>query len=273
MTFRTILTHVAPGDGTARAIELACDIASRSDGLVRGLAAGMPNFTLAGGVMTDVAFVELRVRDFEQALALAQQSFGANMQHARVERELYTVQRPPTLALLDESYSADLVVLGRGSAGSDHPAFHLALGDILLDSAAPVLLAPRRKADLSRVLIAWRGTRECARAITASLPLLTLAARVDLVRVIEDSGSVSEEQAYDDCIARLRRHQVPVHSAPTPADGLSVAQRLLQEAARREAGLIVLGAYGHTRLREWVLGGVTRDLLNADEAPALFFAH
>jgi nucleotide-binding universal stress UspA family protein len=272
--FRTILTHVAPGPGPQAAIDLACSVARRGDGLVRGLAVGLPQMPVSSEAgLADSGFAETLFEDFETTFAAAAEDFTARARRAQVGYELRASRSPPTLSLIDASSGADLTVLGRIDPADAHPAFRVALDDVLLHAAGPVLVATQSPIDFVHVLVAWRKTPECARAITAALPLLRFAARVDLLRVLEGHGSAAEDAAYADALDRLHRHDVQAHPAIIPANGLRVADCLLREASRRAVTLVVLGAYGHARLREWVLGGVTHDLLHAGTAPALLFAH
>ena len=126
--------------------------------------------------------------------------------------------------------------------------------------------------DLDTVLIAWRDTPECARAIAAALPLLQRAGQVVLVSIAENGSDEERHREPAADVARhLARHGINVEVRHEqhwkhPAEGL------LNQAKIVGAGLIVLGAYGHSRLREMILGGVTRELLETSRLP-LFMVH
>jgi nucleotide-binding universal stress UspA family protein len=140
---------------------------------------------------------------------------------------------------------------------------------VLFGSGRAVLLAPPRHPagqPVQRVLVAWRDTKEAARAVAAALPILTGATRVDLLLVDPES----EGDAPADGIARyLVRHGAKVDVKATASNGRTTAEAILAEARRGESDLIVMGAYGHSRLREWIIGGTTRDLLRSTQIPVL----
>ncbi len=140
---------------------------------------------------------------------------------------------------------------------------------VLFGSGRGLMLVPegRTVAPVKRIVIAWNGSREATRAVAEAMPLLAKAARVVVVSAERSPG----DDELDTRLARhLDRHGVKVTQhdvrAHDPADAI------LNEAGSVEADLIVMGAYGHSRLREWVLGGVTRDLLLRSPVP-LFLAH
>lgn len=274
MSFRTVLVPLASGRDAEIATDLACDVARRNEGMVRGLLTGMPQAPLADETgFVDPTEAELLAERYRDTGAEAVRTFHGRVQFAHIEHELRTQQGPATPTTVQQSCAADLIVAARRQGDDLHPSFRLDHGELLVGAATPVLLAAPRPTSLSRVLIAWSPTAECARAVGAALPLLRLALRVDLLRILDGPGSATVEAAYDDTLERLRRHRVAVHRAVVPADGMEIAARIRFEAGRRECGLVVMGAYGHSRLREWVLGGVTRALLHDDRAPALLLAH
>jgi nucleotide-binding universal stress UspA family protein len=162
--------------------------------------------------------------------------------------------------------SADLLVIGRSADGDG-----MSLDTIeaaLLGSGRPVLIPPA--APLSAlpetVVIAWKAAPEAARAVTAVMPLIATAKRVLIVTVAEEMGLSDQEGAR--LTTSLRWHGLDVsarHLHPGPAG----AADTLLAAARDEAALVVMGAYGHSRLREWVFGGFTRHVLRDAQVPVM----
>ena len=144
---------------------------------------------------------------------------------------------------------------------------------VLFLSGRPCLFVPpsfEGSSVYSNVLVAWKNTREAARAVADALPLLKTAKSVVVAIVDEELGATEERRrAPDEDIGRyLSRHGIraEVHII----DGwTSTGAALRNEAARTAADLIVMGAYGHSRLREWMLGGATRDVLNSAAVPVL----
>ena len=154
---------------------------------------------------------------------------------------------------------ADLIVLSRDD---------VLLEDLVLGERCPVLaLAPHRGADLivPRVMIAWDGSRAAANAMKAALPLLTRAKRVDLVTVRGkaslNGGADRDNCGMDTALRYLSRHAVHAELHLMPVQG-SIAQTLLTTAGRLESNMLVMGLYGHSRLRELLVGGVTREMIS-----------
>ncbi len=143
---------------------------------------------------------------------------------------------------------------------------------VLFESGRPCLFVPPGHGAVARyasVLVAWKNTREAAVALAAALPLLRRATEVR-VAVIEEGGAGEQrrEAAGDDIGRYLSRHGVNAEIRLI-AGWTDTAAAILNEAEKSAADLIVLGAYGHSRLREWALGGVTREVLSRSPVPVL----
>ncbi len=165
------------------------------------------------------------------------------------------------------SRTADVTVLGR--QGDNGAADLRLLQTVLLDSGRPILLTPDRPPQhLGRhVAIAWKESREAARAVAFALPSLAAADRVTIVSVEEDARTAVE------ACERLR-HALIWHNTATTMrhikpEGREPVEALLAAVAAQGADLLVMGGYGHSRLREVVFGGVTRRVLQAADVPVL----
>jgi nucleotide-binding universal stress UspA family protein len=134
----------------------------------------------------------------------------------------------------------------------------------------PPAVAPR--SSIQTILIGWTDTRQSARAVAEALPLIARATQVHIVTAKEEAhGRMGGAEVLADISAHLSRHGVETTATVlSPRD--SVGNALLAEAQRVSADLVVAGAYGHSRFREWVLGGVTADLLDRSTVP-LLLAH
>lgn len=141
---------------------------------------------------------------------------------------------------------------------------------VLFESGRPCLFIPpghRVVSSYSSVLVAWKNTREAAVALAAAIPILRLANEVTVAIVEEGGASEQRGEAPDEGIGRyLSRHGIRSEVRPI-AGWNNVSAAILNEAGRSGSDLIVLGAYGHSRLREWALGGVTRDVLSQAAVP------
>jgi nucleotide-binding universal stress UspA family protein len=142
---------------------------------------------------------------------------------------------------------------------------------LLMQSGRPVLVLPCHGSppDQCRsALVAWDGSREAARALHDAMPLLRQAHRVTVLSV--ERVCTAARQPDTDVVAHLARHGISVTVARVTVEDLAVSEVLLNHAADMGADLLVAGGYGHSRLREAVFGGVTRDLLRHMTIPVLF---
>jgi nucleotide-binding universal stress UspA family protein len=161
--------------------------------------------------------------------------------------------------------TADLLVIGRSSDAGG--VFLETIEAALVDSGRPLLIPPATPlANLPEtVVIAWKATREAARAVTAALPFLQIAKQIVIMTVDEDRAHAEEA---DRLMAGLRWHGVPVSVQHLQPEGQSAADTLLA-ATREQGALLVMGGYGHSRLREWIFGGFTLHVLRGADVPVL----
>jgi nucleotide-binding universal stress UspA family protein len=162
-----------------------------------------------------------------------------------------------------------LVVTGRPGAETEG-AYAPALEAGLFEAGRPVLVVPpgAPQALGRRVLVGWSGTRESARAVSAALPLLAGAQQVDVVAFTGSDESLAGVKAPEAAAAWMALHGIEARARQRPADD-GAGAALLQAAGEADADLMVMGAYGHSRLREFVLGGATRDVLTHCALPVL----
>jgi nucleotide-binding universal stress UspA family protein len=144
----------------------------------------------------------------------------------------------------------------------------------LFESGRPIIIVPyiqKAPLKLDRVMVCWDGGRQAARAAADAMPLLKRAGRVEVVIVADESGK-GDEIAGADMGQHLARHGLDVEVKRMVMGDIDVADVLLSHAADIAADLIVMGGYGHSRLREFVLGGVTRSILGSMTVP-VFMSH
>jgi nucleotide-binding universal stress UspA family protein len=163
--------------------------------------------------------------------------------------------------------AADLIVAGRGGQGGGSAM--QVLEAALMQSGRAVLVAPLAvPASVGRVVaIAWKDTREAASAVLAALPFVAQAERVVILAIDEDDEP--EDRSAERLRHALRWHNPNVLLHRLVRGHEAAATTLLEAAAGQEADLLVMGGYGHTRLREAVFGGFTRDILERAELPVL----
>ena len=143
----------------------------------------------------------------------------------------------------------------------------------LLQTRRPVLLAPARlQSDLTHsVMIAWDESPECWHAVSAAIPFMQLAKSVRVISVDRDASNRQASQA--EVLAYLRCHGIGATAQVVAPELRSVGDTLLAAAAEHEAGLLIMGAYSHSRLREMLLGGATRHILKNASARPVLLAH
>jgi len=167
---------------------------------------------------------------------------------------------------------ADLIVLSREAhAIAAVPGPAQIVSDVAVHARAPVLVvAPgvgQFRSD-APIVVAWNGSVEAAHSLRMTLSMLRQASSVHLLEVVEDSTGFPATEGCE----YLSRHGIAVELHCRPRGGSSIARTLLDAASELEASCLVMGAYGHSRLREIVLGGVTRELLSETTIP-LLLAH
>lgn len=178
---------------------------------------------------------------------------------------------PPAQVVVERSHLADLVVLSIAGRDGAYNGPHAIATDVALAARAPVLAvdpATRSLDCFGPAMVAWNGSPEGANALRLTLPLLCKASAIHIVTVPETPGLFPPTEAS----LYLARHGLASELHEWAAEGRSVAETLLDAAATLRAAYVVMGAYGHSRFREAVLGGVTRELLRASPVP-LLLAH
>jgi nucleotide-binding universal stress UspA family protein len=165
--------------------------------------------------------------------------------------------------------SFDLSVLPQATPDGDDDETFL-IEAALFESGRPILVVPYIHVapfKLDRVVIAWDGSRSAARAVGDAIPLLKRGKDIEIVTVTPDTKPGGVPAA--DLAQHLARHGLKIEVRSLVADSIGVANCILSHAADHSADLIVMGGYGHSRLREFVLGGMTREMLQSMTVPTL----
>jgi len=165
---------------------------------------------------------------------------------------------------------SDLAVLAHDSLLAD--TTWDAIGDVIIGCGRPVLLAPDKRAvsALSTVAVAWKNSAESARAVTAAMPILAKASHVIVLAAREGREKVHDALRSAERLAELlRRHRIPARAEHVPAEPHDPPQAVMERVLGLNCDLLVMGAYGHSRTREFVFGGFTRHVLNQTKLPVL----
>jgi nucleotide-binding universal stress UspA family protein len=170
---------------------------------------------------------------------------------------------PASHYVANEACAADLIVTAIDPGERVFsPTSEIEVADLIMRSGRPVLMAPPGVIGLklTRALVCWKDSREARLAITDALPLLKASQAVDVVQVVGEHEIETARDRLADVGDWFHRQGVEANCFATPVKGTE-SVHLAQIARELEADLIVAGAFGHSRLREWAFGGVTRDLL------------
>ncbi len=169
---------------------------------------------------------------------------------------------------------SDLVIVGAGAPNQKNYPLENNFIELLMNSGRPVLRVPRSSQthfDFERALIAWQPCREATRAVHDAMPLLKHAKSIDILMIDPQVGeSAHGEQPGADIAAHLARHDLNVRVVTQPAMGKTTAEAIVEYGKQTEAQFIVAGGYSHSRFREFMLGGVTRELCQHSAVPVLF---
>ncbi len=265
MAFTTLMVRLELGHSNANLLKIVGHLAERFRANVIGITACQPIETAYGDSYLAGPFVAQDRDEIEKEIKAAEVEFRSALCACagNLEWRATVTFAPLSEYVAQEARSADLLITG---ADSGRPLLggsrYLDTGDLVIRLGRPVLIVPAgaNELKLEHVVVGWKETREARRAAADALPFLRVAKRVTVVEIADEENRASARAHLDDVVSWLKRHDIlakPLVSAAKRDDAGQL------DAITRElrADLVVAGAYGHSRMREWVLGGVTRDLL------------
>lgn len=271
-----ILVHVDASPRAQMRLDVAAALARQHGAHLTALQVidvAVPVMAMADGGGGGAVIAELMEQMRQSALVAGvklKAAFETALAREGIMGEWRQVEGTTPEILAPQGRYADLLVMGQDDPESDNADL---LETVLFDSGRPVLAIPFAgsfKTIGKRVLVGWNASREATRALHDALPLIAKAetATVFLANPKRGLGAHGEEPGAD--IARhLARHGLKVEVAKAIADDVPDSALLLNHASDIGADLLVMGAYGHSRLREFILGGVTRSLLREMTVPVL----
>jgi nucleotide-binding universal stress UspA family protein len=273
MTYKSLMVHLQLGQSNAGLLRIADSLAQSFQARLIGVAASQPMRLLYNDGYVPAGLIEDDRESMAEQLAAAEAEFRTVVDQRGGDldwRSTVTLD-PLSDYLANEARNADLVI-----AGIDHKAPSLDvsrsvnMGDLVMQVGRPVLVVPAAlgSLNLERIVVGWKDSRESRRAIFDALPFLNRATHVDLVEIADEDNLPAARSHLKDVVAWLRRHGVEAEPSARLSLGDDAAQ-LGSIAAEQGATVVVAGAYGHSRLREWALGGVTRKLLSSPDRCSL----
>jgi nucleotide-binding universal stress UspA family protein len=259
MTFKSLLVHVEPTEVGRERVRITAEVARTFDARVIGVGARSSEVIPDPLGLSIVHLKQAIEEDLARAEALFRQETANVSSVWRSETEF------PTLAILRNASGADLIVAGHREG--QPPETHALIADLIMEAGTPILMVPPGvKPDFSSIVVGWKNTREARRAVSDALPLLKRAKSVQVLSFASEPGGLEK----DDLVTRLRLHGVPAEGRVAADPAGSIASGIEEVARSTKSGLVVVGGYGHSRAREWALGGVTLDLLTKCGSCVLF---
>ena len=279
MDFKNLLLHLDHSSGCKNRLELAFALAKKYDALITGLFV-VPDYVVPSYVEAQIS-VDLITDVTEKALARAGDTLAEYRKladDAGVRMDAHVLEGQVIPILREHSKYSDLLILGQDNPDDPDNASYGLADALLFEGACACIMVPhsgKLATPGKRVLLTWNASRESARALREALPIL--AAAEDVVVLSSEPDDADTEIARGHPHADELAHFLESHGIKSISSGIadldiSTSDAILGQAAEMNADLIVMGAYGHARLREIILGGVTRDLLKQSTVP-LFLAH
>ena len=263
MSYATLMVYVNADRVSKQLVSVAAGIAEKFSAKLVGLSALaiMPPVAAEGVVIVDNA-TEFDIAKMKATLAEAENKFRAAAGAGR-QIEWRSALEFPTQTLISEARCADLIVVEKGK--SDDMYRTVDTGAAVLGAGRPFLMVPAAVKSLiaEHVVVGWKDTREARRAVQDALPFLHEAKRVTIMEICEKDQMDSARQHVDDVVLYLARHRIKAERRVEIHAHGSGADQIIALAEDEGGDLLVTGAYGHSRLNEWVFGGMTRDLLTS----------
>jgi nucleotide-binding universal stress UspA family protein len=274
MTYAAIMVHVQPEDAAQPVLDCARSLAAAFDATLIGLGCEMIAPLAAGGFAAGVTveLIDVLQAEIDRNNVKAKTRFDAAAAGLAKPAIWKCGTDLPGPATARASRAADLIVAGGPPRKGHVNTFREATAaDLVITSGRPVLTVPSagRPFSAKKVLLAWKDTREARRAMADAMPLLERAEAVLVLDACARDDRADAEIRTADVIAALRRHGVAAE-ARIIAEPHDDAQEIQRQAVHFGADLIVAGGYGHSRLGEWIFGGVTQALLDQHQFHVLF---
>jgi len=279
MAYKTLLVVLDEDRRSSERLTLAATLAERFDAHLVGLYASIgpeppgrfDRFNTYGPVLRPIyEGVEAWIREQGEAMRAG---FEAVVKRQSISAEWRMASGYPAHQVALHGRGADLIILGQID-GSDpwSSLLHPAPQEVALTSGRPILVVPYigHFEQIGRhVLIGWDASREASRALSDAMPLLAAASTVTVTTIDAEEACAKDAVPDTDIALYLARHGVKASIERTVSAGVDVGNLLLSRASDLDADLLVMGAYGHARVRELLLGGATRTVLATTPVPVL----
>ena len=266
MSYATLMVVLAAGRPNAHVLDAVRALAERFDSRVVGVAACRPLQVVCQDYQLPAPCFEEDRKQIDRQLHAAEHDFRTflSSRAGRIEWRPATTLLPLAVHVAQEARGCDLVIVSSGAADGEPDVTRVVdLTELVMECSRPVLIVPEKAAPASfdDIIVAWKDTREAQRAAADALPLLKRARRVTIVALSSPETLPKARAGIDRILEWLQQHGVPARARIETAEK-SNATQLNAIAAQLKADLVVAGAYGHLRGRDWILGGITHDVLH-----------
>jgi nucleotide-binding universal stress UspA family protein len=263
MDYKTVMVGLALDRPNDACLRVAGDVAERFGARIIGVAASdlRPPMYFADGDFAQ-KLLDQEAAAIEQRLSALEAEFRASVEKRATAVEWRSARSLPVPYLLQQARAADILVIGTRTETLVDPCAAPDPSDLVMQAGRPLIVVPPTVEwlDLRSILVAWKDVGEARRAVFDALPILAAAKEVTIVEIPERDGGDAEALSHvGDVAAWLRGHGIAANSV-VPEKAGNVTGQLENIAAHVGAGAVIAGAYGHSRFREWALGGVTRHL-------------
>ena len=274
MTYKTILVHIDAGKRSEARIEIAIRLAQKFDAHLIALNAlsriDLPGYVLEGvGGMT---IEEFRKRYAEEQVRHGKSTFSKALAASGLAKsEWRTSDLDAVDAVTMHGRYADLIVIGQPWTADSSAVNSNFANHVMLEVGRPVLMIPYAgnfPKLCKRIIVGWNASREATRAVTDAIPFLQ---RAEVVQVMVINPKAGEHGAMpgNDIALFLARHAVQVEVRVDQSSEIDIGNEMLSRASDFGADMIVMGGYGHSRLKELMMGGATRTLIDSMTVPVL----
>lgn len=277
MAYRTILVYFTSSSRSKALLESALAVARRFNAHLIGLYV-MPavEVYVAAEVPVTSGIIDLQRQHYSEEAKTIEAQFAEATSGETLSTEWRLVDGTGSTVpatVMEHARCADLVILSQDEGLEEYGARHKVAEEVMFASGRPVLFVPSAGSYPqigTHVTVAWNDSREAARACFDAMPFLQSAEHVGILCVNAKDTSMEEAQLPgSELAAALARHDVRCEISQTTTEEISVGDEILSRIADRGSDLLVIGGFGHSRVRELIFGGVTRQVLAQMTVPVL----
>lgn len=268
MSYQTLMVYLQLGHPNTAVLKAAKQIAQRCHAAVIGIIVGQQTLMIYGQGYQLVDFFDREQTILEEKIDTEKALFEAAFKgHDKPVDWLSIVTMEPAVDyVVAHASRVDLIITGATPSDFYEGSNYANAGGIVMQSGRPVLAvpvnaqAPKAEFKLNTMLIGWKESREAKRAIADAIPLLQLATQVIVFEIVTKDNQESAAARLNDVVIWLKSHGIGAKAEVSVATDTDATQ-FISIAKKYEADVVIIGAYGHSRFREWVLGGITNELL------------